>query len=179
MNALPQETAAGLKGIGELAERIRNAARYAKENFADKPMELNEKLLTFYFFKEAYGVLDTARKELYNVLDDMDKNVIPEVLDKAGVADGVRIRISDDLGYNFRRATKYGTKVLDKERLYELLRERGAADIIQETVNSGTLTKYVKDLLLDEGIELPEDIVQLTSYYGVGVNTYTPTKTGD
>lgn len=168
-------------GMSKLAEKLETAARHidSQINQKSEEYELRELLVTFHNVKMLYGAIDDARKQIYHALDELDKVLVPQALDKAGCTDGIRIQIAPDLGYNFRRAIKYSAKTADKEGLFVWLRDRGDEDLIQETVNAGTLATYLKDLMLNEGIEPPEEIVSLTTYYGVGINKYTPKNGGN
>lgn len=163
--------------IVKFIEHYANQLDTLSEDEIDAPSDtLENKLLFFLQFKQAYEKLDEARKALYHVLDHMDKVTIPEALEQAGHEDGVRVRVTDELGYNFRRATKYSAKTIDKEKLFEWLREKGAGDIIVETVNAGTLASFLKEQMLEHGTEAPPDVAELKTYYGVGINKYTPKK---
>lgn len=152
------------------------AAKAVREvnNINYEAYSLEELLRFFKTLDDAYAAFDSVRKQLYHHLDNLDKAVVPTRLELAGCEDGIRIKFDDTVGYNFRRATKYSAKTLDKEALFSWLRERGDAGMITETVNAQTLANYLKDLTLNEGIDPPEGVAELTTYYGVGVNKYTP-----
>lgn len=126
----------------------------------------------FLRLKEAYEGLDKARKRIYAAKDKMDKAVVPAKLENCGM-DKVQI---PSLGRSFYTVTKYSASFVDREKGYEWLRENGNADVITETVNASTLAGLVKDMVLEEGIDPPEDVVKFTSYNTTGSSKYTPKK---
>ena len=165
--------------LNKLATAMNNAIdALAQIEFQDVPdlsaLSLEDALIAYFNFQDMYKRLDALRKVVYHRKDLMDKVVIPKILEDGGVQDGIKIRINENQGINFRVATKTSARVVDKEKLYAWLRERGDGDIITETVNAGTLASMLKHLLLDEGIEAPEGTVELKTYNGVGMTKYKP-----
>ena len=136
--------------------------------------DLAEALRYYAKFKRAYEALDVARKKAFKHLDYLNKSIIPKKLEDADLADGVRVQIDDQTGYNFRVQTQYSAKQNDREALYAWLRERGDGELITETVNASTLASYLKGLMLDEGIEVPQEMAELTTYEITGMTKYTP-----
>jgi hypothetical protein len=159
--------------IEEATRAVRKASVMMAE-MDTQLLNLEDLLIYFKGVDDAYNELDSARKSIYHLLDILDKNIVPQRLEDAGCEDGVRINFGNGVGYNFRRSTKYSVKTMDKAQLFAWLRERGDGAMIQETVNAQTLTTYLKGCMLDQGIEPPAGVAELTSYYGVGVNKYTP-----
>jgi hypothetical protein len=166
-------TAAAINAIEVATSHIRQAIK-AMESV--KPEDLNIEQLLVYFkgADDAYGELDVARKGVYHIINNLEQNIVPQRLEDAGCEDGIRINFGNGVGYNFRRSTKFSAKTIDKAALFNWLRERGDGEMIQETVNAQTLATYLKHKMLDEGIEPPAGVAELTTYYGVGVNKYTP-----
>jgi hypothetical protein len=156
-----------------IADAITEKARELKSVDPDR-MPIRDLLVFFKQLDDSYTQLDDARKRVYHILDELDKVIVPEALEKNGCEDGIRIQFSDTIGYNFRRATKYSAKTLDKEAAFAWVRDMGAGGIITETINASTFASFLKEKMLNEGIEPPEGVAQLTTYYGVGVNKYTP-----
>ena len=129
-------------------------------------------LSTYHALKAKHTALETARKAVGKPLLYLEKNLIPRRLEELGT-DKVRV---PELKRTFYTVEKYSTRVINKEALYAWLTENGAGDLITETVNAGTLTAFAKSKLLDEGVELPSDVAELTSYTSTGSSAYTPTK---
>ena len=114
--------------------------------------------------------LDEMRKRFYHEKDYLDKKVLPAALEAANT-DIVRV---PELARSFSLQVKYSASFLDKDKGFEWLRERGSEDLIQETVNAGTLAAFVKSLIVDEGVDPPEDIVKVSTYQTIGITKYTP-----
>lgn len=137
---------------------------------AAEAMDLTSAVKVYWRLKQEYEALDKARKRLYALQDKMDKFVLPKKFDDADL-DLVRI---PDLERSFYPQTKYSAKTLDKEKLMEWLRDLGQGELISETVNASTLAGFLKERMLEEGIDPPEEIVQLTNYKTIGSSKYTP-----
>ena len=133
-------------------------------------LPLKEMAVFFHELKEQYERLDKARKRIYAVVDAYSKHHLPMKFDAAGL-DMVRI---PEIGRSFYPTTKYSAKVADREKLMAWLRENGEESLITETVNAGTLAAHLKTKMLDEGIEAPEDVAELTTYQTTGSSKYTP-----
>jgi hypothetical protein len=150
--------------LDEVADQLKKDAEWAKS-------ESLKDLLTFYVeLKEGYAALDTARKRIYNLLDLLNKAVVPEALEASGM-DKVRV---PELACSFYVLPRYSASLLDKEAGFDWLREVGLEDLITETVNAGTLAAAMKELVLEHGIDPPEDIVKFSTYNTTGVSKYTP-----
>lgn len=160
-------------------DRIRNAALHLEE-VADQlttlvdeieAMGTVEETCTVYVgLKEAYDALDAARKRVYKQKDRMDKGIVPAKLESAGT-DKVRI---PGLAKSFYILPKMSASFIDKDAGFKWLQDQGAEDLIQPTVNASTLSSYVKNLINEEGIDPPEDIVKLNMYNTTGMSKYTP-----
>ena len=133
-------------------------------------MPLTDATKVYWRLKQGYDAVDKARKRVYALLDKMAKFVLPKLFDEADL-DLIRI---PELERSFYPNTKWSARTLDKERLMDWLRKEGQEDLISETVNASTLAGFLKDRLLNEGMDPPEEIVQLTNYKTVGSSKYTP-----
>lgn len=148
-----------------LADKIEAAV-----NAADKFEKIEDVAKLFHNLKTNYTALDDARKLVYHQLDRLDKAIFPGFLERLGV-DKIRV---PELERSFYTSLKYSVKQLNKEAVIQFLRDNDGEDIISETVNIGTLTNFVKDLMLEQGIEPPEGILELTSYSTIGSSKYKP-----
>lgn len=125
----------------------------------------------FYFHLDtAYEATDTARKRLYHVNDMFNKHLIPTRLKDSGV-DLIRVA---SVMRSFSVVTKTSASMLDKDKGFEWLRSIGQGDVIQETVNAGTLSALCRNLILDQGIEPPADIIKVSSYATTSMTKYKP-----
>ena len=62
---------------------------------------------------------------------------------------------------------RFSCSMLDKERGMKWLKDEGHGSIVQETVNSSTLAAFAKDITVNQGGSLPEDL------FKVGTAPYT------
>lgn len=133
-------------------------------------MPLVELIGAYWSLKEQYRELDRQRKRVYAVLDRLDKGIVPEALDAAGT-DMVRI---PEMGRSFSIRTNLSASFHDKDAGIQWLRDIGQGDMVQETVNAGTLASMVSRMIKDEGLEPPEEIVKVNPYRTIGSSKYTP-----
>ena len=117
-----------------------------------------------------YKSMDALTKRLYHVMDAIDKAILPEKLEEHGL-DLIRV---PELGRSFSIRNMSSASIVDREKAFEWLREIGQEDIIQETVNAGTLTAFCRNLAIDEGIDPPEEAIRVNSYRKISVTKYTP-----
>lgn len=138
--------------------------------FIEEKGELADLLTAFFHLKDGYDRVDSLRKKLYAVKDIYDKIVIPKALEDAGI-DKVSV---PGVARSFYAVQRYSASILDKQEGMEWLRNRGGEDLISETVNAGQLAAYLKEMVLEEGVEPPEDIFKFSTYATTGMSKYTP-----
>ncbi len=125
----------------------------------------------FYFHLDnAYEQADKARKRVYHVNDMFNKHLVPTRLKDSGM-DLIRVAA---VARSFSVVTKTSASLLDKDRGFEWLRSIGQGDVIQETVNASTLSALCRNLILEHGIDPPEDIVKVSSYDTTSMTKYRP-----
>ena len=100
----------------------------------------------------------------------LDKHLIPLRLKDAGL-DLIRVAA---VARSFYVVTKTSATMLDKVRGFDWLRANGQGDIIQETVNAGTLSAFCRSLILEQGIEPPSDIIKVSTYDTTSMTKYRP-----
>lgn len=158
-NLLTEMTRAGL-ALDELFETVK----------ADSSIHPST-LATMYFgTKELYEDLDKAVKRVYHFNDGLNKFLIPERL-RAHNMDGIRVPA---IGRSFSIVEKTSASMVDKEKAFEWLRENGQGDLIQETVNAGTLASFCRNMLLEMGIEPPPELFKVTTYSTTSMTKYRP-----
>lgn len=155
-------------GAGRVSERAAET-RIAIDAIRDEKKTTDAARALFYL-KQAHKDLDDARKQFYHLVDFLEKGVVPEMLENDGV-DMVRI---PDIGRSFSKQNKMSASFIDKDAGFEWLRGQGHGDIITETVNAQTLSAFVRNLILEEGIDPPEDIVKVSQYNTTSMTKYTP-----
>ena len=155
-----EELARAATIVEALGEEMKNDGKIAAPQIAE-----------FYFHLDtAYENADTARKRVYHVNDMLNKYLIPTRLKDAGL-DLIRVA---SVSRSFSVVTKTSATLLDKEKGFEWLRSIGQGDVIQETVNAGTLSALCRNLVLDQGIDPPADIVNMRSYDTTSMTKYKP-----
>lgn len=135
-----------------------------------KDQTLGEAATFYHHLKASYDALDTQRKRVYKALDFLSKGLLPEMMEQEGT-DKIQV---PELGKSFYILKKFSASMVDKQGAMNWLRERGDGALVTETVNASTLASYLKDLMLNEGVEAPEDLFKLTSYNATGSSSYKP-----
>ncbi len=157
--------------IERLAVQVTGLANQAAKIAEATPKNPIAETLGFYYpVKTAIKNLETARKAAAKVVDGLEKFHLPKKLEAMGL-DKVQV---PEMGRSFYTLTKYSCSMKDKDAGFEWLRKRGDESLISETVNAGTLATYMKDLVLNEGLEPPEEVFNFNSYDTIGSSKYNP-----
>lgn len=136
----------------------------------DKGVKAAELAIALYDLKTAYKELDDVLKMYYHIHNQIDKSVLPARLEEQDL-DMIRV---PEIGRSFSVKDMITASMVDKDKAFEWLRSIGQGDIIQETVNAGTLGSFCRNLLLEQGTEPPEDAVKVNTYKSISINKYTP-----
>jgi hypothetical protein len=125
------ETVEGMKGNTDHLEVIRSLAQVG----------------------EIYDQHNEMKKRINTAYDLLSRDIVPEAMRhnkvKTVTVEGIgRVTISH----------RYSCSMLDKEKAMDWLRGNGLEGIIIETVNSSTLSATAKDMLLNEGKEMPPEL---------------------
>lgn len=67
-------------------------------------------------------------------------------------------------GFKYYMSTRVFASPSDKDNLFSWLKENGYGDLVQETVNSNTLSSWVKEFINENG-ELPNDLKNLVNVF--------------
>lgn len=160
--------------LSQLAVHVREQAEklgaWADAVAHDKGVKPAEIAVQLFHIKAMYEALDGAAKKVYHTKDRLDKNVMPERLADYGM-DMIRV---PEIARSFSVLDKTSASMVDKAKGFEWLRHNNLGDLIQETVNAGTLASAMRNMVLEQGIEPPEDIIKITSYKATSINKYTP-----
>ncbi len=156
-----------LEFMADLAQRSEDYLKQVEEDLTLKPADLAK---TYWLVSELHDSLKKQLTRLYHVVNAMDKAVLPRLFEHHGV-DMVRI---PELGRSFSIRQMTTASMLDKEGAMAWLRNNGHGDLIQETVNAGTLASFIRNLQLEQGIDPPEELFKVNSYKTIGSNKYTP-----
>lgn len=139
------------------------------ENGAPSP---SEAATVMWQVSVAYDALDIARKMIYAQDDKLNKFIVPTVLQKNDI-DSIRIPA---LARSFYITPKYSASFVpeQKDNAFQWLRDNGLSALIQETVNAGTLTTAIKDRIVNEGKDVPEELINFRTYNITGSSKYKP-----
>ncbi len=115
----------------------------------------------WHHLRSSYEQLDAHRKQIGETLERMSREVIPTLMEEAGV----KTVTLDDVGYRFTVSARLSASIPQdvKADAYDWLRENDYGDLIIETVNSSTLASFAKNLIEEEGKELPPELFKLTT----------------
>lgn len=137
---------------------------------ADSSIPPAEIAVHFLRIKEAHEALDTAITGLYKVYEALDKHILPARIEDSGT-DLIRV---PSVARSFSVRNMLSASMVDKELAFKWLRSIGQQDLIQETVNAGTLAAFCRNLILEKNEEPPAEAVKLSPYKKIGINKYTP-----
>lgn len=136
----------------------------------DKSIPIKQMVAEFWRIKAVHDDLKKQVTRLYHVVNSLDKGVLPARFEDEGV-DMIRI---PELARSFSVRTNTSASMIDKDGAMEWLKETGNGDLIQATVNAGTLASLCRNLVLEQGIEPPEELIKVTTYNSIGSNKYNP-----
>lgn len=139
--------------IDEVAQRLLDAA---------PSLPIIKVLEAFKTLRDEHDKIDVERKKVNAKIEKLSRETIPELLRDLGTSNFK----ADELGYRFTLSNRVSASMADKERGMGWLRDHGYGDVIQETVNSSTLSSLAKELA-EKNVELPPDL------FKTSVLTYT------
>lgn len=124
-----------------------------------KEMPVEDALRFFFALDAAYTQLDTVRKQFYQTHAHLKNTALPDMMESKGV----KTISLDDVGKRFTTNNRLSASMVDKDEAIKWLKENNKADLVQETVNSGTLSSFAKTYMEDEGMELPSDMFKIST----------------
>ena len=104
----------------------------------------------------AAAQIKLAREALADMEEDLSRRSVPEVMKEQGIK---TINI-EDVG-RVTVSYRFSCSMLDKEAGLAWLRANGHEGIIIETVNSSTLSAFAKQLLEENGVDMPDNIFKV------------------
>jgi hypothetical protein len=156
--------------VTELATVAENAEAWLEKIKDDKTLKPADLAKVYFYMDGFHDDVKAALNRLYHVIDAMDKFVLPTLLEHHGI-DMVRV---PEIKRSFSIRQMMTASIVDKEEGMKWLRENGFKDLIQETVNAGTLASTFRSMILDQGIDPPEEIFKVNNYKKISVTKYTP-----
>jgi hypothetical protein len=163
-----------VKAINALLPGLMQAAieleRWAENAANDKVVGPAEIGIALFQIVETHSAIDAVVKKVYHVKDRIDKSIMPTRLADFDL-DMVRV---PEIARSFSVLDKMSASLVDKVEGFKWLRANGLGDLVQETVNAGTLAAAMRNLILEQGIDPPPEIVKVSTYKATSVNKYTP-----
>ena len=98
-------------------------------------------------------IIDVPMKQLSALGQFLSYKRLPEMMDDEGVTS-----VNTSSGYRATVSSRLAVSMLDKENAMGWLRENGHGGVIQETVNAGTLSKLVKEMIETLNVEPPTEL---------------------
>lgn len=111
----------------------------------------------FVLVRRVFDTIETSKKELGKFKEYMSFQVLPDMFEAQNTKSLTTVS-----GYRVTIASRLSVKMLDKQEGFKWLREHNLGELIQETVNSGTLSAQVKAMIENEGIEPPDYIFEVS-----------------
>ena len=154
--------------LSDLADYIRSQKE--KLERLEKANDLSTLLVAFFDLKNDYEELDALRKELYQLVDRYNKYIIPREMERRDI-DKMQVA---SIARSFYPVQKTSTSVADKDKAFEWLRVNGGEALIQETINSSSLSAFVTTMMKETGKEPPQDVIKTHTYNITGISKYKP-----
>jgi hypothetical protein len=166
---IDEATAVIVKWAELLADATAAIEAWVKKISNDSSIPPQDIALGMFSIIGAHDAIESIKLRLYSAKNTIDKVILPERLDAAGL-DMIRV---PSIARSFSIRNNMSATMTDTEKALAWLREIGQGDLIRETVNAGTLAAFCRNLLLEQGIEPPEAIA-LRPYRSISVVKYHP-----
>lgn len=158
--------------IREVTDLAENLESWIEGIDKDKSIPISKIATDYWRLKEQYKLLDEQIKRIYHVQNRLEKGLLPERMEAEGT-DMIRV---PEIGRSFSVRQMMSASMVDKDEALKWLRDNGQGDVIQETVNAGTLASLIRNMMLEQGLEPPAEIIKVTTYNTIGSAKYTPKK---
>lgn len=158
---MKQRTVEELNNLAKILESITSVVR--DETAEELATGTHVSVIKHYdSLRKVMDRVKIAREALSDIADNLSKDIVPELMRAAGVKtitiEGVgRVTVSN----------RFSCTMIDKELGMKYLVDIGQSGLIQSTVNSSTLSAFAKNMLEEEGKELPDTL------FKVGTSPYT------
>jgi hypothetical protein len=107
--------------------------------------------------RAAHAAIDESIKSLYEMKESLSREIVPDAMRAANGGRGIKTINLVGIG-RVSLSNRWSVSMLDKVQGMQYLRDTGNEGLIQETVNSSTLTAFGKNLMETEGKELPDHL---------------------
>lgn len=123
-----------------------------------KKGKLSDALRFYKTLKDDYEALDEQRKQIGQLLEDLSREGLPNMM----AEEDVRTVTLDDIGYRFTVSQRQSCSMVDKDAGIAWLKTNGHGGLVQETVNAQTLGAFSKTYAESAGADLPTDIFKVS-----------------
>lgn len=138
---------------------------------SDQDMNPGEAADMFIAVRESHESMNETRKVLWELHERISNTKIPEIFEKNKVK-----TVTTTEGHRVTIATRITASMLDKPGAMAWLRDSGHGDIIQETVNAGTLGSLVKEMIETDNVEPPANLISVKSMLHTSLTKAKPKK---
>lgn len=157
MNESLERVKKGAALLVEIAETIKQEV----ENLTTA--DLFEAVRYFNELRAAHGDFQETKKVLDFTHDRLSRDIIPELVRSHAEKTGVKPPyIVEGVG-RVTVAHRFSCSMIDKDDGIVWLKSHGHEALVQETVNSSTLSAFAKNLIQEEGKELPDDLFKVST----------------
>lgn len=146
--------------IRAMAEKVRETTQDASKRAKEGHLPLSDVVGILMNLKEMHDAFKDAAAKIHHSVDDLAIHTIPELMEKAEISSA---RFPEH-GVTVSRATRYHASMKDREAAFDWLRTNGYGALIAESVHATKLTSVLKERLLEEGMDPPDDIFNFNSY---------------
>lgn len=146
---------ATLNALASVVSAFQDVAAAIQREISDV-VARGDHIVVIHYFNELRLVneqIKEARKALTEVEDFLSARDIPDLMKQRDIKTITVIGVG-----RVTVSYRFSCSMLDKERGFDWLRSHGHEGLITETVNSSTLAAFAKDMLQNQGKELPDDI---------------------
>lgn len=142
-----------VKAAETVSERCVDMGKLLEERVSQKELTVSQLVEYWLLARRVNDTIEAGRKELGKLVQHLSMEKIPNRFEAENLK-----TITTDSGYRITVAYRFSVSMLDKEKAYEWLRKNELGDLIIETVNSGTLSSQIRQMIEKEGIDPPDDI---------------------
>lgn len=123
-----------------------------------RTMTVEEAAEIYVDFRDKFDYLDMVRDQWASVKDELSKRIIPEIFEGSRISNSITLKSGYRVGVSYKTLAS----MTDKIKGMEWLKENGLMDIIQPTVNAGTLASVAKTMA-EENQSLPAEYFNVTT----------------
>lgn len=148
-----------LESIFVTIDRLGSAiSEIEKELSKVESMDIENAAVYYEDFRNKYDSLEAVVKKWTTAKDRLSSYIIPTILEDSQLGQSVKLKSGKTVVVQY----KVNVSMPDKDAGMQWLRDNELGELIQETVNSGTLTAVAKGRL-EENNALPEELFKMST----------------